>query len=213
MCFHSKQSKDAQSLEKRFKAKVKDKKQAVSSTHFNGFDFPKTPIITNIEQESIQLYEWGLLPTWAKDDTKRHYTLNARIETLDEKPSFQHHQTHRCLVLSDGFYEWKWLDKSGRKKEKFEIQVVGQELFAFAGVWSTWVSHETGECKYTYTVVTTEAQGAMREINNHKLRMPVVLQPDQEQLWLAGEDLAPFYHPNIEYKTISLNPNRQQSLF
>ncbi len=215
MCFHSKQTKDAQTLEKRFKAKLKDTNMAdkVTSSHFNGFDFPKTPIITNLDHKTIQLFEWGLIPEWTKEDINRSFTLNARIETLDEKPSYKHHKTHRCLVLADGFYEWKWLNKSGTKKEKYEVGIEGGELFAFAGIWSEWISSSTHETIQSYSIVTTEAQRVMREIHNTKLRMPIILRPEQEKIWLEGGDTKDFIDNKVEYKAICLNPNLQQSLF
>ena len=215
MCFHSKQSKDAQALQKRFKAKLIDSsiEHKVSSSHYNGFDFPKTPVITNVESDTIQLYEWGLIPYWAGEDVNRSYTLNARIETMDEKPSFKEHSKHRCLVLADGFYEWKWLNKSGTKKERYEVGIEGSQLFAFAGIWSEWKSIKTGEIKKTYSIVTTEAQRIMREVHNTKLRMPIILRSDQEDLWLLGGDTLAFIDNGVDYKAICLNPNLQQSLF
>lgn len=215
MCFHTKQSKDAQSLQKRFKAKLKEPalETQLTASHFNGFEFPKTPLITNIESDTIQLFEWGLIPSWANTDLNRNLTLNARIETLDDKPSFKHHQTHRCLVLADGFYEWKWLDKSGKYKEKYEIGIAQNDLFAFAGIWSEWIAHDTGERKKTYAIVTTEAKGIMREIHNTKLRMPVILQHEQESLWLSGHDRNYFKDTQVDFRAICLNPNPQQRLF
>lgn len=207
MCFHSKQSKDAQTLEKRFSAKLKEgvSPESVVSAHYHGFDYPKTPIITNKEEATIQLFNWGLIPSWSKDDSIKQYTLNARIETLDEKPSFRHHQSHRCLVLADGFYEWKWLDPKGKKKQKHEVFIKDHEPFAFAGIWSEWVDKSTGELINTYSIVTTEAQRIMREVHNSKMRMPVVLQPEQESSWLSGSDINDFVDTGIHFEAISDN--------
>ncbi len=212
MCFHSKQSKDAQALKKRFNATFKDSTQEpfVCSTHYNGFDYPKTPIITNKESEHIQLFHWGLIPSWANDETIRQHTLNARIETLDDKPSFTHHHTHRCLVLCDGFYEWQWVDPKGKKKQKYEITLPNKELFAFAGIWSEWFD-SNGNVRYTYSIVTTEAQRIMRDIHNSKLRMPVVLQPNQEREWLAGDDVKNYLNTGVEL--VGKTENLQGSLF
>jgi putative SOS response-associated peptidase YedK len=98
MCFHSKQSKDAQTLEKRFKAKLKNTDLFVKSDTINGFTFPKTPVITNVNKHEIQLFNWGLIPSWAKDDKFRANTLNARIETITELPSFKNNVKNRCLI-------------------------------------------------------------------------------------------------------------------
>ena len=212
MCFHTKQTKKAKSLEKRFKVSVKEDEQLnLVSSDYNGFDFPKTPIITNLEQERIQLFNWGLIPDWSKNDTIKQYTLNARIETLDEKPSFKHHNTHRCLVLADGFYEWQWLDTKGRRKQKFEIGIKNEEPFAFAGIWSEWTNTTTGELTNTYSIVTTEAQRVMREVHNSKMRMPVVLHPEQENDWLNGANTKSFIDTKVEL--IAKPIIYQQSLF
>lgn len=212
MCFHTKQTKKAKALEKRFKASVKDEEQLnLISSDYNGFDFPKTPIITKLEQDCIQLFNWGLIPDWSKGDTIKQYTLNARIETLDEKPSFKHHATHRCLVLADGFYEWQWLDTKGKRKQKFEIGIESNELFAFAGIWSEWTNTTTGELKNTYSIVTTEAQRVMREVHNSKMRMPVVLHPEQENEWLNGANTKSFIDTKVEL--IAKPIIYQQSLF
>lgn len=186
MCFHSKQTKGAQAIQKRFKAKVKEAiSSVVSSSNYNGFDFPKTPVITNLNSSEVELFHWGLIPSWSNDESIRVNTLNARIETLDEKPSFKHHATHRCLVLSDGFYEWQWLDSKGKKKQKYTVELPNNELYAYAGIWSEWFNNK-GESIYTYSIVTTEAQGIMREVHNSKMRMPVVLPEAQELDWLKG---------------------------
>ena len=197
MCFHSKQSKDAVTVEKRFNAVVNDLLNFQPGEHYNGFAYPKTPVITNKEPQSIQQLQWGLIPHWAKDDTIKQYTLNAKIETLTEKPSFRNSVNQRCLVIADGFYEWQWLDAKGKQKQKYLIGLPDNELFAFAGIWAEWVSTETGEIKRTYSIVTTEASGIMREIHNSKKRMPVILTPHNEQLWLQNAPLSQFYKVNI----------------
>lgn len=212
MCFHTKQTKTAKQLENRFKATMSNNtlQQVVASNHFNGFDHPSTPIITNKDPEIIQLYQWGLIPTWSTDDSIKQYTLNARIETLDEKPSFKHHATHRCLILADGFYEWQWLDSKGKQKQKYEIGIQNNELFAFAGIWSEWFN-ATGELVKTYSIVTTEAQGIMRDIHNSKLRMPIILSPELEKEWLRGNDLHNYIDTGIEL--VAKTENLQKNLF
>lgn len=188
MCFHSKQSKSAQELKHRFKANFKDENLFIP-TIYNGFQFPKTPIITNKQPEEIQLFNWGLIPFWAKDDTIKKNTLNAKIETIHEKPSFRNVLNNRCLVLADGFYEWQWLDDKGKKKQKYEITLPDNEPFAFGGLWSEWLDKSTGELVYTYTILTTEANELMSKIHNTKKRMPVIVSADNEKFWLKGHDL------------------------
>lgn len=186
MCFHSKQTKKAVELEHRFRARF-DKPEAYQPSIFNGFQFPKTPVITNNQAQEIQLLNWGLIPHWAKDKDIRKNTLNARIETIAEKPSFRNVIHQRCLVLVDGFYEWQWLDPEGKKKQKYEIGLPDGEAFALGGLWSKWVDKETGEELNTYAILTTEAKGLMAEIHNSKNRMPLIIQPGFETAWLQEE--------------------------
>ncbi|MDA3930187.1 MAG: SOS response-associated peptidase [Prolixibacteraceae bacterium] len=198
MCFHSKQSKNAVAAEKRFNAVVNDVVNFKSSEHFNAFEFPKTRVITNDNLAEIQNVNWGLIPQWAKNDEIRKFTLNAKIETLTEKPSFRNSVNRRCLVLADGFYEWQWLDYKGKQKQKYLLTLPDNELFAYAGIWSEWVSTITGEIIRSYSIVTTEATGIMREIHNSKKRMPVLLTPNNEQQWLMNNPLNDFLKVELE---------------
>ena len=151
----------------------------------NGFTHPIVPVVTNRHPENVQFYQWGLLPHWAKDNSRQKQTLNARIETIHEKPSFRSSTDNRCLVLATAFYEWQWLDPKGKNKQKFRIWEKNSDLFCFAGLFSDWVDKNSGEVIPTFTILTREAQGIMREIHNNKLRMPVILLPEEEEPWLA----------------------------
>jgi len=186
MCFHSKQSKSAQELKLRFKAKFENEEE-YQPTQYNGFQHPKTPIITNEKNNTIQLYNWGLIPHWANDDSIKKFTLNAKSETIHEKPSFKNAVQNRCLILIDGFYEWKWLDAKGKNKQKYLITLPNNEAFAFAGLYSNWLDKNNGEITKTYTILTTEANELMSEIHNTKKRMPIILSPTNEINWLQGD--------------------------
>lgn len=188
MCFFSQQSKSAQELQHRFNAKFEEN-HGYTPSLYNGFTFPKTPVITHLEPRIIRMLNWGLIPQWAKDASFRKNTLNARMETIQEKPSFRDSLSRRCLVLADGFFEWKWLDEEGKQKQKYFISRPDHEAFAFAGLWSSWTDKSTGEIINTYTILTTEAKGLMREIHNSKKRMPVILSQEEEFGWLKGEEL------------------------
>jgi putative SOS response-associated peptidase YedK len=184
MCFHTKQSKQAQAIETRFNAKFEKGSLFNPTKHFNGFSFPKTPVITNENPEIIQMIQWGLLPHWANQDFDKTNTLNARIETINEKKSFQSIAENRCIILVDGFYEWQQV---GNKKLKYEIGI-DDNLFAFAGLF------DNNNGLKTYTIITTEAKGVMVDIHNTKLRMPVVLSNDNDfKSWLSMEKIEPFY--------------------
>lgn len=188
MCFFSKISKTAQEVENRFNAKF-DNQQDFKPSVYNGFQFPKTPVITNVDLNRIQLFQWGLIPSWAKDDSIKKYTLNAKIETLKEKPSFKNSINKRCLVISDGFFEWQWLDEKGTQKKRYLVTLPNKELFAFAGLWSEWTTKQSNEKIYSYTIITTEANELMSKIHNSKKRMPVILALENEKDWLNGNEL------------------------
>ena len=188
MCFHSKQSKDAQTLQNRYNARLAEPELFMTGD-FNGFSHPYCTIITNDKQEIIQLAQWGLLPDWAKDKSLQNNTLNAKLETIGEKPSFKNYQSQRCIIPADGFYEWQWLDPSGKKKQKYLVHLPDDPLFSFAGLWNQWRDVNTGAVFHTYTILTTEANALMSVIHNSKKRMPVILNPDAEKAWLDKGEL------------------------
>ncbi len=121
---------------------------------------------------------WGLVPSWAKDPAIGQRMINARVETVAEKPSFrQAFRRRRCLVLADGFFEWR---RSGRTKTPMYIQLHGHQLFALAGLWDTWHDPQ-GVRLSTCTLLTTAANSLMAPIHH---RMPVILTPEAEAIWL-----------------------------
>ena len=189
MCFYTKQSKSAKELKQRFNARFDDELRYIPQDYINGFAHPYMPVITNKDTSAIQLFNWGLLPSWAKDRTIQNNTLNARLETIQEKPSFRSYVSKRCLVLANGFYEWQWLDEKGKKKQKYELSVGEDELFSFGGLWNEWVDKETGEVIPTFTILTTEANEQMARIHNSKKRMPLILTADTEMDWLNGKEV------------------------
>jgi len=195
MCFHSKQTKLALEVETRFKAKIDKPEDFRPSVAVNGFTYAKTPVIVDETPAIITHYNWGLIPAWAKDDDIRKMTLNAKIETVDEKPSFRNSVNKRCLVIANGFYEWQWNDPKGKVKTKYEIGIGNDELFAFAGIYSEWTDKTTGEIRNTYAILTTEANPLMAEIHNNKKRMPVILKPEDETKWLSHAPIQEFAYP------------------
>ncbi len=188
MCFHCKLTKKTIQIQNRFKATF-DNEEIHIQEQFNAFEHPKAPVITNENPNKIEFFQWGLIPHWAKDTKIQNSTLNARIETIKEKPSFRDCVNQRCLIPADGFFEWQWLDEKGKKKQKYHIYLPNDELFAFAGLWSKWVDKSTGEIFNTYTILTTDANPLMAKIHNTKKRMPVILDSSQEKEWLNGSTL------------------------
>ena len=202
MCFYTQQTKEAIEVENRFNAKIINKTLFNTSNVINGFSFPKTPIITNNDVNIIQHFQWGLIPFWAKDETIKKYTLNAKIETLHEKPSFKDVVNNRCLIIADGFYEWQWLDAKGKNKQRYLITLPNDELFAFAGIWTEWVNKGTGEIINSYSLITTKANKLMSRIHNTKKRMPVLLSKNNENNWLSGDAIENFKNVNIDLKAV-----------
>lgn len=198
MCFYTRLAKSKENIKRRFKADFEPSPWFEQQETINGFTFPKTPVIAHNKPYLVQPFAWGLIPFWSKDSKIRQYTLNAKIETLTEKPSFKSAINNRCLVIADGFYEWQWLDPKGKKKQKYLITLLGEELFAFGGLWSEWVNKATGEIINSYTIVTTQANELMSEIHNSKKRMPVILNHGNETDWLKGA-------PTKEFKKIDIN--------
>lgn len=194
MCYQTKITKQKEEIAERFNAEVTDLNDYEPMEFCKAFDYPKTPIITNKSPNKIQLFNWGLIPSWAEDDAIKNYTLNARIETLAKKKSFKDVIQNRCLIIADGFYEWQWKTKSGSKKEKYSITLPNQELFAFAGIYTQWTAFNH-EIVNSYAIITTQANELMSEIHNTKQRMPVILKKQDEQNWLKGENYKDFAFP------------------
>ncbi len=121
--------------------------------------------------------KWGLVPAWAKDPAIGHKLINARGETLAEKPSFKHSfSSRRCLIVANGFYEWK---RDGKEKIPMYITFKDNRLFAFAGLWETFQSE--GSALHTCTIITTPPNELVEEVHD---RMPVILPKEKEHLWL-----------------------------
>jgi putative SOS response-associated peptidase YedK len=123
-------------------------------------------------------FRWGLIPSWAKSPMIEKGIINARSETVAEKPSFRDSfKKRRCLVLANGYYEWK---KVGRNKVPHYVCPVSQRPFGFAGLYDTWRSRDGGSLS-TCTIITTESNELLRPLHD---RMPVIIPKDRESLWL-----------------------------
>ena len=137
-----------------------------------------TVLQTSAHERQFQLLRWGLIPAWAKDATMGSRLINARAETVAEKPSFRSAFRHRrCLVIADGFYEWRRQDG---KKQPFYFRMQNQQPFAFAGLWEHWQDPK-GEAIDSCTILTTEANELLQQIHE---RMPVILNPKDYDMWL-----------------------------
>lgn len=137
---------------------------------------------TDSNERELVMLRWGLVPFWAKDSAIGSRMINARAETVAEKPAFRAaYKSRRCLVLADGFYEWH---TAGGVKTPYFISAANSEPFVFAALWERWENKESGEILQTTTIVTTEANDFMKQLHH---RMPVVLEPASAGRWLGGD--------------------------
>ncbi|MFW3146772.1 MAG: SOS response-associated peptidase [Thermoplasmatota archaeon] len=151
--------------------------------HASGFRLPKHPVVLDEEPGKLQFLRWGLVPHWTRDresaDRIRFQTLNARSETVFEKPSFRGPiRGRRCLVPVDGFFEFR---EVGGAKFPYLVRMKDGEPFSLGGIWDIWKGEEDVR---TFSIITTEANPLMRKIHNTKFRMPLMLKREDEALWL-----------------------------
>ena len=141
-------------------------------------------IINMAGENRLDKFHWGLVPFWAKDISIGNRMINARSETIAEKPSFRNaFKKRRCLILADGFYEWK--GEKGHKQPMF-ITLPDRKPFAFAGLWETWNNKSGSAPLYkSCTIITTQASETFSEIHH---RMPVILKSEFYEPWLDSQN-------------------------
>lgn len=180
------------------------------SPRYNIAPTQKVPVILNEGTRRLALFKWGLIPSWAKDCKMGARFINARAETVHEKPSFRHILRHqRCLVPADGFYEW---EKNGALKKPYRYTLKSGDLFAIAGLWDAWESSK-GETVFTFTIITTTANETVSQIHD---RMPVIIRREAESIWLDNgitdstvlkEIMAPYSSELMESQSVSILVN------
>jgi putative SOS response-associated peptidase YedK len=191
--------------------------------HTNGFEHAKLPVITELEQPVVELYQWGLIPAWTKDPAQAHQiqnkTLNARSESFLEKPAFKSAALRRrCLVVTDGFYEHYHF--KGKTYPHLIRHRNGQPMI-LGGIYEHWQSPDGHRRIDSFSIVTTPANQLMKKIHNNpkvkEARMPLIIARGQEQDWLAvldsphdKEQLKPLIqaYPSEELEAITVGPLR-----
>ena len=139
------------------------------------------------KQRTLDTLRWGLVPYWAKDVKIGASMINAKSESVAEKPAFREaFQSRRCLVPADAFYEWKKLD--AKTKQPYAIVMKDRSLFGFAGLWERWKDKASGEIVRSFTIVTTEPNEVCAPIHD---RMPVIVDPANYGRWLGEEPVDP----------------------
>src|SRR5512136_1632997 len=144
-------------------------------------------VVANNGKNAVEFFKWGLVPSWAQDPSIGNRMINARAESLAEKPSFRTaYKRRRCLVLADGFYEWQLTPGSQAKTPMF-IRLKSGEPFAFAGLWEAW-HPDQADALLSCTIITTTPNALMEKIHN---RMPVILKPEAYPVWLDPAEQTP----------------------
>jgi putative SOS response-associated peptidase YedK len=169
-------------LEKEFNAKFEQGVAALPSP-LPSYNIAPThwhPVICNDASAVLKLFRWGLIPAWAKDSKIGSKLINARSETILEKPAFRGIHQRRCLIPFDGFYEWK---KVGKNRIPYRIVLSQRPIFSLAGIWETWKDPK-GTPLSSFTILTQPPNELMQSIHN---RMPVILTKEQEQIWLNND--------------------------
>jgi putative SOS response-associated peptidase YedK len=186
------------------------------SPRFNIAPSQDVPVIVHDEGiNQLKLMKWGLVPSWAPDPSIGARMINARAETITEKPSFKRLiQQRRCLILVNGFYEWR---TEGNRKVPVWFRLKNKEPFAFAGLWDMWRDAE-GYTLYTFTIITTMPNALLRSIHN---RMPVIFDKLLAKQWLdpvfgpsdasLAAVLAPFPSALMEAHDVSRSVNKPEN--
>ena len=161
---------------------------------------PTQPVMTIVNddqgQNQLAWMRWGLIPSWAKQRSIGNRMINARAETLAEKPSFRSaYKYRRCLVVADGFYEWKKNDD--KSKTPMYIRLKNSDLFGLAGLWERWTDPDTGELLTTCTIITGQPNELIKPLHH---RMAVILPQDRHAIWLdrhlqITKELQPLLQP------------------
>ncbi|MDB5271651.1 MAG: hypothetical protein JWO58_18, partial [Chitinophagaceae bacterium] len=152
------------------------------SPQYNIAPMQACAVITNQAPAEVQFYQWGLVPSWSIDRTTAMNMINARSESVYQKIPFKHIvKNQRCLVLADGFFEWR---KEGKNKVPYRFNLNSDDAFSFAGLWDSWKNEENGDIVNSFTIITTDANKLVKNVHD---RMPVILRKDLEKLWIAED--------------------------
>ncbi|MFH1426085.1 MAG: SOS response-associated peptidase [Candidatus Kerfeldbacteria bacterium] len=165
-------------LKERFRVKKIDGKLV---PRFNAAPAQQLPLISNTSPTRMQLGEWGLVPAWMRDEKSVKRLINARAETIGEKPTFKSAaEKRRCLIIADGFYEWG-VDPKAKRKQPYRILLKDETPFAMAGIYNEVKNKKTGIAHLEFAIITTEANTLVAKIHN---RMPAILKKKDEERWL-----------------------------
>jgi putative SOS response-associated peptidase YedK len=170
-------------IEKEFK--IGKLNQKIFEPRYNIAPTQNIPVVLEANSERIiETLRWGLIPSWAKDESIGSKLINARSETLAEKPSFKNaFRSHRCIIPASGFFEWQKSAKGA--KQPFYFYLKDKDVFGFAGLYEEWLDRDSGEQIETFTIITTEANEVLKSVHD---RMPVILKPKDYDQWLDAKE-------------------------
>jgi len=222
MCYSLSVLSPKEQIQARFAVTASPGEEHPQYYYVSAFDYPRLPVITSVAPQQLSYYHWGLIPGWVKSEQDaeefRKKTMNARAESIYEKPAFrQAAASQHCLIVVDGFFEWR--EVRGRKYPYF-LRLKSHEPFALAGLWDLWLHPQTKQSLHTVSVVTCEASPLLAVIHNTAKRMPVILPRDVERKWLspaitkaqAAQLLTAFPDELLEAYTVAkLDPSHMQA--
>jgi putative SOS response-associated peptidase YedK len=179
------------------------------SAHYNIAPSQMIPVVRLAAQgRELTFLKWGLIPSWTKDPAIGARLINARAETIADKPAFRNaFRRHHCLVPADSFYEWKAI---GKRKQPYCIGMADHTLFGMAGLWEHW-QNSAGETVETVTIITTNANELVGQLHD---RMPLIIQPGDYGAWLDASNpkgvelLKPFPSEFMRYYPVSTRVNK-----
>ena len=179
MCGRFTQTASWEKMEKEFS--IKTPESDLFQPRYNIAPMQIVPIVRDSENErEISELKWGLVPSWSKDVAIGNRMINARADTLTEKPSFREaFAKRRCLIPTSGFYEWAKTDSGA--KQPFYFYLKEKEVFGFAGLWEEWIDKETGDLLETFTIITTAANDVLKPVHD---RMPVIIKAENYEEWV-----------------------------
>lgn len=155
--------------------------------HYNIAPTQPVAVIPNTQEKKLDFFVWGLIPYWAKDPKIGSRLINARAESLSQKPSFRNaFRRRRCLILADGFYEWK-LETNKKTKIPYYVRMKNHRPFGLAGLWELWHGKDGSVIK-SCSIITTTPNALLEPIHN---RMPAIISPNAYEKWLATEEKSP----------------------
>ena len=203
MCYYTQQSKLAIEVTDFYNKNIDYHENFFHSDFINGFSYPNIPINLDTKPDIITTtFTWGLIPLGRGADFRKN-TLNARVETLEQKSAFAASVDNRCAVIVTAYYDWHWNDPAGRSKSKYQINSQHHEIFCLAGIYNSW-KDASGISYNTYSIVTTIPNNSMKFIHNRKTaegdeRMPIMLNPGDESAWLDHHNHPlDFAYPNYK---------------